>query len=138
MKKAQPPDKTILSTAKTKIAFHHKVFRENLKSQKNQNFEFFSKKKIVKLKGDLECYQTLTTLFSFREIFAKFMSETCWEPIIFYLPRKNFRPNLSIQIMVQMFPGRAEIEIKNESVKTLASGMGLLQNSSSISVEFDL
>ena len=119
MKKAQPPDKTILSTAKTKIAFHHKVFRKNLKSARN--------------KGDLEFDKFLSP-------FVRFLlnSETCWEPIIFYLPRKNFRPNLSMQIMVQMFPGRAEIEIKNESVKTLASGMGLLQNSSSSSVEFDL
>ena len=87
MKKAQPPDKTILSTAKAKITYHH--------------------------------------------ILKKLQ-------IIIFLPRKNFRPNLSIITIVQMFPGKAEMDIKKESVKTLASGTGLLQNSSSTLVEFDL
>ena len=37
------------------------------------------------------------------------------------LPRKNFRPSLSMWKMVQMFPGKAEMEMRKECRKTEVS-----------------
>ncbi len=49
--------------------------------------------------------------------------------ILYYSPKKNFLPNLSICRMHQMFPGRAASEMMNELMNTSLLGMGFSHGS---------
>ena len=54
-----------------------------------------------------------------------------YQKILHILPRKNFRPSLSMWIIDQTLPGAAANDTYIELIKTSGSGTGLAQNSSS-------
>ena len=51
------------------------------------------------------------------------------------IPRKNFLPSLSMWTMVQMLPGKADTETRNELRKTLTSTFTFCEEKRSIIVK---